>query len=67
MSKIIRIDRQGVFQDLEFDSKESLRKYLIDLHTQDHGWLDGEDDPAYLETCSLDKLCSVFEWRYEEI
>tara|TARA_R100001440_G_scaffold67252_2_gene88495 strand:- start:1679 stop:1888 length:210 start_codon:yes stop_codon:yes gene_type:complete len=67
MSKVIRIDLQGVCSDTIFPSKEQLRKYLIDFHTQDDGWVDYEDSPEDLATYTLDKICSMFEWRYEEV
>jgi len=66
--KIRRICLQGGDPQL-FDSKEDLRQSLIDLHTDDV-LQDDEFTPAMLkrhQESTLDELCAMFDWSYEEI
>jgi len=61
MTKILRIDNQGVCEDRIYDSHEQLRLQLIDYHSID--W-DSETD---INSLSLDELCNYGDWKYKEI
>ena len=67
--KILRIDRQGAFNDSVYDDKEDLRTCLIDLHMDDM-LADEYTDKKYIEKYkkwSLDIVCNMFDWDYEII
>jgi len=66
--KILRIDLQT--DDVSvYDSKEQLRKGLIDLHMDDI-LSDEETDETYIEKYkkwSLNQICNMFDWDYKVI
>jgi|TARA_B100001094_G_C17738913_1_gene580243 hypothetical protein len=66
--KILRIDLQT--DDVSvFDSKEQLRKSLIDLHMDDI-LSDEETDKTYVKKYkkwSLNQICNMFDWDYKTI
>jgi len=66
--KVLRIDLQT--DDVSvYDSKEQLRKCLIDLHMNDI-LSDEEADEAYVKKYkkwSLDQICNMFDWDYKVI
>ena len=66
--KILRIDLQT--DDVSvYDSKEQLRKCLIDLHMDDI-LSDEETDETYVKKYkkwSLDQICNQFDWDYKVI
>jgi len=66
--KVLRIDLQT--DDVSvYDSKEQLRKCLIDLHMDDI-LSDEETDEAYVKKYkkwSLDSICGMFDWDYKVI
>ena len=66
--KVLRICRQGGDVSV-YDSKEQLRRGLIDLHMDDI-LSDEETDKTYIEKYkkwSLDQICNMFDWSYEII
>jgi len=66
--KILRTDLQTGDETI-FDSKEQLRKSLIDLHMDDI-LSDEETDETYIEKYkkwSLNKICNMFDWGYKTI
>ena len=68
MMKILRIDLQTDNVSV-YDSKEQLRKGLIDLHMDDIV-ADEETDETYVKKYkkwSLDQICNMFDWSYEII
>tara|TARA_R100000988_G_C3976588_1_gene154503 strand:- start:669 stop:953 length:285 start_codon:yes stop_codon:yes gene_type:complete len=77
MSKILRIDLQGSWNNRIYDSKEDLRKQLIDLHYvdvescygEDYGFTETEQKQKMKEykKISLDEICSIGDWDYEII
>jgi len=68
MSKILRIDLQT--DDVSvYDSKEQLRRGLIDLHMDDI-LSDEETDEDYVKKYkkwSLNQICNMFDWDYKVI
>ena len=60
MTKILRIDRQGVCEDRVYDSHEELRLQLIDYHS-----VDWEGDG--INSLTLDEICNYGDWEYKEI
>ena len=68
MMKILRIDLQTDNVSV-YDSKEQLRKGLIDLHMDDI-LADEETDETYVKKYkkwSLDQICNMFDWSYKVI
>ena len=66
--KVLRICRQGGDVSV-YDSKEQLRKGLIDLHMDDIV-ADEETDETYVKKYkkwSLDQICNMFDWSYKVI
>ena len=64
MSKILRIDLQGSWNNQVYEDKEDFRTALIDLHETD---MDNEKDKETLKTMPLDEICEMFMWDYETI
>ena len=64
MSKILRIDLQGSWDDRVYKDKEDFRTALIDMHETD---MDNEEDKKTLKTMPLDEICEMFMWDYETI
>ena len=64
MSKILRIDLQGSWDDRVYEDKEDFRTALIDMHETD---MDNEEDKKTLKTMPLDEICEMFMWGYETI
>tara|TARA_R100001510_G_C7455408_1_gene78365 strand:+ start:220 stop:441 length:222 start_codon:yes stop_codon:yes gene_type:complete len=64
MSKILRIDLQGSWDDRVYEDKEDFRTALIDMHETD---MDNEEDKKTLKTMPLDEICEMFMWDYETI
>ena len=64
MSKILRIDLQGSWNNQVYEDKEDFRTALIDLHETD---MDNEKDKETLKTMPLDEICEMFMWDYQII
>ena len=62
--KILRIDRQGAFDDCIYDNKKELREALIYLHQPD---MANDQDREALKKWSLNEVCEMFDWDYEII
>ena len=60
MTKILRIDGQGVCEDRVYDSHEELRLQLIDYHS-----VDWEGDG--INSLTLDEICNYGDWEYKLI
>tara|TARA_R110000803_G_scaffold196931_1_gene260374 strand:+ start:281 stop:529 length:249 start_codon:yes stop_codon:yes gene_type:complete len=77
MSKILRIDCHGSWDDSVYASKEHLREALIDLHYdevescygEEYGFTETEQKQKMKEykTISLQQICEIGDWDYEII
>ena len=67
MSKILRIDLQGTFNDVVFDDIEQLRLNLCDFHSIDWECVDEKDNEIDIFSLALDQIMDYGEWGYQVI
>ena len=65
--KVLRIDLQGAFKDMIFNSREELRLQLCDYHSSDWEGVDDNDNDIDIFTLTLDEICDYGEWSYKII
>ena len=61
---LIDVEDTGWAHKDTFESKEDLRKYLIDLHSDD---MTDKKDEETLKKLPLGDICEMFNWDYKEI
>ena len=61
---LIDVEDTGWSYKHTFESKEDLRKYLIDLLLSD---MSDEKDEETLKKLPLGDICEMFNWDYKEI
>ena len=67
MTKILRIDGQGVCEDRVYDSHEELRLQLCDYHSVDWEGVDDDNNDLDIFTLTLDEICDYGDWEYKLI
>jgi len=63
--KVLRIDLQGAFRDMVFNSLEELRLQLCDYHSVDWEGVDDYNNDLDIFTLTLDEICDYGEWDYK--
>jgi len=69
MSKILRIDLQGSFNDSVYDNTEELRLQLIDFHSSDYDDCRHEEAEDYkpIQEFTLENILNYGDWDYKII
>tara|TARA_R100001015_G_C4451661_1_gene41613 strand:+ start:155 stop:403 length:249 start_codon:yes stop_codon:yes gene_type:complete len=67
MSKVLRIDLQGAFNDVVFDDTEQLRLSLCDFHNVDWDCVDENDNEIDIFSLTLDQIMDYGEWSCQAI
>jgi len=69
MSKILRIDLQGSFNESVYDNTEELRLQLIDFHSSDYDDYGHEEAENYkpIQEFTLEDILNYGDWSYKII